>query len=565
MPRRPCSDFAKTLTELAMNVGSRPDVNTLDDVVTALQKDIPELDRTMLVNSINEATTGYTKAKDELRDKVNTMFREARSDVALRAKIAAVKQNLAAGTLPPKTPRPDASPGPVTDLRTTLADLRKQLANSEPALREKYLKQIDDLTERLETGVELPVPRSKTTPQTKELERLVYQRDRLKAQIRQKINDLKPRSVFARYAGDPLNLARSVMTSMDFSGVLKQGGFIALGNPVRAAKSLGPMFQAFASPAKSHAINQAILARDNAPLYARSGLHLSPDETTGASLNKQEEAFMSRLAGKIPLVAGSQRAYVTFLNKLRADAFDTMMASLARDASATEIEAKAIANYINVATGRGKLGSPAMEQAAPLLNTIFFAPRYVASRFQILGGQPLLGGTARTRKLIAREYAKFMTGLGVVYALGVLAGGDLETDTNSSDFGKIRFGNTRLDPLAGLSQAITLVSRLWTGQTKNSKGKVRNLDGKGPFGQTRLDVAERFARSKLSPSVGAAVDLLQGENVVGEKTTALSTAKRLVIPMNIESYVEAMEDQGVPRGTALSILSLFGMGVNTYE
>jgi hypothetical protein len=274
---------------------------------------------------------------------------------------------------------------------------------------------------------------------------------------------------------------------------------------------------------------------------------------------------MSRLAGKIPLVAGSQRAYNTVLNKVRADSFDAMMATLARNGEVTDVEGRAIANFINVATGRGKLG-PA-EQAATTLNTIFFAPRYVASRFQIIAGQPFYGGNYRTRKAIAAEYARLLTGLGVVMALGAASGAELEWDPRSSDFGKLKYGNTRIDPLMGLSQTTRLIARTVTGSKKELDGDVVPIRGEGvPYrGDTVASTIGDFLRTKLAPFPGVVLDIATGENAVNEPVSPLSAAAGLVTPISFGEIYEVMRDQGIPRGTAFGLLSIFGMGLQHYE
>jgi hypothetical protein len=194
------------------------------------------------------------------------------------------------------------------------------------------------------------------------------------------------------------------------------------------------------------------------------------------------------------------------LNKVRMDAFDSLSRSLSRTGEPTREEAKAIANYVNVTTGRGTVGTHGgVSNAIAGLNSILFAPRLLLSRFQFLAS-PLTGfryggGSARTRKLFAREMGRLLSGLGVVYGLGALAGGKIETDWRSTDFGKIRFGDTRVDPLMGIQQLVVLIGRFATNEKKTAAGKIRPLDGsdKGPFGETFSDVAGRFVRSKLAP------------------------------------------------------------------
>lgn len=190
----------------------------------------------------------------------------------------------------------------------------------------------------------------------------------------------------------------------------------------------------------------------------------------------------------------------------------------------------------------------------------------MASRFQLLAGQPLYRGSARTRTAIAKEYARALIGLGVVYGLGQLAGATIEEDPRSSDFGKLRFGDTRVDPLMGLSQATVLEAKVISGKRKTAAGRIYPIRGKVPFGQQDTsDVVKQFLRSKLSPVVGGALDIATGKNVVGEKVTPSTVVSRLAVPLAFNDILDVMEENGIARGTAIQILSLFGMGVQNYE
>lgn len=351
------------------------------------------------------------------------------------------------------------------------------------------------------------------------------------------------------------NATRAIMTSFDLSAVLRQGGFISFAHPIRAAKIIPDMLRAMKSEKAQFQIDQEILARPNYPTYQRSGLYLAEH---GHTLSKMEEVYMSRLADKIPGVAASQRAYTTFLNRLRADSFDAMAKSLGRDKPLTEVEARAISNFINVATGRGKLGLS--DRAAVGLNTVFFAPRYVASRFQIMAGQPFYGGNARTRTLIAQEYARYLAGAAVVYTLGSLAGADIETDPRSSEFGKMRFGRERIDPMSGLLQNTVLISRLATGERKTGKGRIQRAETVKTTGE--------FLRNKLAPLPGAGMDaqeILTGQTPPpGHPDTLPKVAGKLLVPISYGDIKDAMVNQGIPEATVMAMLSLLGMGLQSY-
>lgn len=387
-----------------------------------------------------------------------------------------------------------------------------------------------------------------------------------------------------------INFARAIMTSLDLSAVLRQGGKISLGHPIRAAKAFPGSLRAFVSEDADFRIKREIENRPNAPLYHKFGLELT--SIGGGALSRAEENYASRWVDKLPafagggLIRGSGRSYTAFLNRLRADSFDAMLAALARDGSnPTKEEGKAIANYINVATGRGKVGKN--EKSGEVLNTVFFAPRLVASRFQLLAGQPLYGGSNRTRRMIAAEYARFLMGVSVAIGLSMLMRDEddetkpIELDPRSANFGKVRFGDTFLDPLAGLAQVTVFLSRVLSGETRTTTtdtlrplrdqyrltdvapglGDGRALGEVGYGGRNVPDVIASFLRSKLAPVPGAIINVATGENMIGEEVTPLSASGELVTPMSVGNLVDVMEANGMARGTAINLLGILGMSV----
>jgi hypothetical protein len=539
--------------------------------------------------------------RDELKAQYDEIFEkpglsdEQRLSMAMKSaerSIAEYERRIKSGDFKPKkrnvfsksTPELDAARARRDALKEEYLTLKK-LAEPKKSPEEIALQawksrtatRIAELEELIADGDFAPRKR-KELKMDAEANDLRYKREQLMKKYNEGrlLDRLKNRTKLQKAVGlaaEILNTMRAVKTSFDFSAVLRQGGFVSFSHPIRASKSLGAMFKSFASERAQAEVMEEIYSRDNAVLYRRSGLYLSEQ---GVSLARMEEAYMSRFASKIPGVGASQRAYITFLNKLRADSFDAMVAGLTRDGTATLEEAKAISNYINKATGRGDLGTH--EQAAVAASTIFFAPRYVASRFQMLAGQPLYGGTMRTRKLVAAEYARFLGAVAVIYGLAKLGGATVEEDPRSSDFGKIRFGDTRIDPLAGLQQVTVFSSRIATGETKNARGDVTAIRGDDvPYGKSKTgDVIWRFMRTKLSPGMGTFVDIAEGTDVIGKPVTVLpeeasfdaveqSVAYRAVAPLSFGDIYQSMREHGIERGTALGLLSIFGAGVQTYE
>lgn len=576
-----------------------PEQKALDAAMKAAQKSIARLDEMLKTGNLSPAAaaskTPLTAELEALRSERDAMTRavselrresrpktteEDRAIKALEKSIAEYERRMNTLDLSPRPRRMGADTQRVATFKAIrdaareayqkLVDAQKAQRSPEEIALERSKKAIATRTAKLKERIaagDYTKPPKKEPAMDKEKERLLFENQKAKEEYARGLFEanLAKRSL-PKKAWDTivetLNTSRALLTSFDLSAVLRQGGFIAFGHPVRALKSFPAMLKAFASERAQFAVQKEIESRPNASLYKQAKLFLSEQEPI--SLTRMEEQFASRWANKIPLVAGSQRAYTTFLNKLRADSFDAMASSLSRGSTPTLEEARAIANFVNVATGRGALPGKAAT-AASGLNTVFFAPRYVLSRFQLLAGQPFYGGNARTRLLVAKEYARYLAGVAVVYGLAAAAQDDndppINLDPTASDFLKIRFGDTRLDPMSGLIQATVFSAR----EGKELRKFFTQTKEKRPKYGSGGDVLFRFLRTKLSPAVGAAVNAVEGKNIVGEPVTPASTAREMVVPISYDDILKTMEEQGVPRGTALSLLSLFGMGLQTYE
>lgn len=566
MAARNCSELSETIAKLALDTARRDDIRDLDDVLEELQDELPELSREELVFAINEYTERPKRKLSDVQKKLQRIKREAWSDEALHDRIANLSRHLEEGTLPSRTLRPSTRSKALEELHSIAKDLRSQLNKSKAKQKERLLSQILDLQVSLRSPFEAPKPKAEPLLD-KEILQLREQRNRLRDEAVRRVNAHAPKTIWG-VTKETTNFARTVMTSVDFSAALRQAGFITYAHPIRAAHAFGESLKAFKSQEAAMRIREELYDRDNAPLYAAGDLYFSRSGDFAERLNAHEEAVMSRWAERVPVIRNFQRSYTIMLDVLRADSFDAMARSLGKNGAITIPEAKAIANFVNKATGRGSLGKKG-EAAAEGLNTIFFAPRYVASRFQLLAGQPFYKGTARTRVVIAKEYARYLAGISVVYALAELNDeAEIEWDRRSSDFGKIKIGNTRIDPLSGLSQVTVLATRLKTGETKSlSTGEIKPLKGPDkPYGSPGvLGTVTNFLRSKLAPVPGAAVSLVVGETPDFKEAKAGELAAGLIVPMNYGDIKDALEEQDVPTGVAMGVLATFGMGLQTFE
>lgn len=451
-------------------------------------------------------------------------------------------------------------------LRDLNARAREEAAKAAKERRAEYERlfgernRLDASTERLKARLESGDLSTKAKPpRNPELERAYFENDKLKKQVRQTIAAQKPRTLTEKaltVARDVGNIPRALKTTFDLSAPLRQGLVLSAANPKIAARAFVEQLRAFKSGAYAHAANKAILEGENAPLYKRAGLYLSDPES--GVIGEHEEAFLSNFVGKIPGVAGSERAYTTYLNTLRAGVFDKM--SGGKNLSKEDLEA--IAHFVNIATGRGTLGK--FEKASTGLASVLFSPRYLTSRFQLPFTPLKAGASPKVRLAITKQLAQYA---GTVFAFVKFAesqGAQVTWDPTSSDFMKVRLGNTRIDCLGGMQQAIVFSNRIAQGRTVSTTGKESDLGKPGFGGRTRLNVAEDFARSKLSPTPGYIATWLNGgKDGVGNNLDAADTAKDFFTPLIANDFYESIQAQGVPKGIALGIASGLGLSVST--
>jgi hypothetical protein len=384
---------------------------------------------------------------------------------------------------------------------------------------------------------------------------------------------LKPKDSITENIIDVANVPRALMASMDFSAPFRQG-FGMISRP-EYWKNLEGMFEVAGSKTAYKNMKAEIITRPTYDLMKKSGLRLTG---LGDKLSEMEEAFMTTLATKIPGVAASERAYVGFLTKLRADSFDDLIAKArlaGEDVKPGSKVAKDIADVVNTFTGAGsiKVGKFNMDQATPALNTLFFSPRKIAATIQKFNPirylDPRISPTARKaalRNLMGQVGASF-----AVAGLATMAGLDVEFDPRSSDFMKLKFRNTRFDLTGGDGNYTVLLARIMTNQTKTLQGSVKTL-GEGYKADTRGDVIFRWFRNKLSPNASLIADSLYGKNAIGEEfdlfnLEKLGTENPIIgrlIPLTIQDAIgTAYED---PYMTFPSVLAnTFGIGTSTYE
>lgn len=365
---------------------------------------------------------------------------------------------------------------------------------------------------------------------------------------------------------DLINIPRALITSADMSAPLRQGIIFTLSKPITSSGAFKEMFKQAFSQKNFDAWMENLPKH---PLFKEmrdSKLYIANFKKT-PGLAAKEERFMTNLAQKIPVwgavVRAAERAYVGFLNKMRVDVYTQLSTQMRQDGIATPDNLSSLANYINNATGRGSLGKA--EPVAQFLNNVFFSPRLIASRFNMLNPIWYAQQTPFVRKEAIKNMAKFIGSGMSILGLAAGAGADVELDPRSTDFGKIRIGDTRFDIWGGFQQWVRVFTQLLSGQRKSTKtGDIIELSGKEyPF-TSRYDVAERFLLGKLSPMPSLATELMRGQKIFGGDIVLTEEIAENSIPLYLQDMMEAIDEFG-PEGIFITgIPAFFGVGVQTY-
>jgi len=367
--------------------------------------------------------------------------------------------------------------------------------------------------------------------------------------------------------GQIANLPRTIMASFDLSAPFRQG-LMLTSHPKSFFGAFKSMFKQFGSEKAFIATQESIARMPEFNMMKESKLALTD---MGKFLTNREEKFMSSWAEKIPgvgsIVKASNRAYTGFLNKLRADVFtDIVKGVKASNGTVDETMAKKIADFVNAASGRGRLlkvGELDLEKAAIPLNGIFFSPRLMASRLHFLNPVNYVKADPLIRKEMLKSMFTIAGSGATLLGLAKLAGAEVGTEPNSSDFGKIIVGNTRVDIWGGFQQYVRMANQLISGKYVSTTTGKEMMLGEGYKPLTRYDILMRQVESKEAPVLSFVTDLLRQQDYQGKPISIPKEIASRFIPMAIGDMYSIAKDN--PELIPLSVLGVFGGSLQTYK
>lgn len=435
----------------------------------------------------------------------------------------------------------------------------------------KYLEKRKEYYEKRKAEGDYSKRPKPTPPITEELNKLRSEIDKLKFedQKQQHLAEQKALSKGAKFAqvlGGVWDLPRISMATGELSFVGMQGRRLTMSyllkNPSVVKDAFVQMAKNFGSQEKADEFTDKLKQDPNYHIKKASKLDLTEQsyKTAAAEENTLRSVAtwtwkLSSMAVAAPIdyaykkatgkdlglqkdlekinpMTKFERAAFGYLNVLRNKAFDDGAAILRNNGKTFESDPKAykaLANYINTATGRGRLG--ALEPAAEGLSKVLFSPRMFSTELQLattpFGAAKLLDlyTQDKTAAKIAASHQirSTLLTLGTGAALTGLAlmvmgktdenedGTGVELDPRSPKFGRIKFkGGREVDFFNGLARYAVLAARIESGETKtyekdpktgNVKSEIKSLGLKNET-EAVADLVVRIVANKINPTLG---------------------------------------------------------------
>lgn len=363
---------------------------------------------------------------------------------------------------------------------------------------------------------------------------------------------------------EAVNFPRATLASWDVSFTGRQGFLMLFKDPKLWAKSYGVAWKSYLSSEYADFLDLNI--RTN-PMFdfVRDVLKVPFMEPYTA---KTDERFVSQLARKVPGVRASERAYTAAANYLRYNFMYKMLEDW-EGTGRTIQDKKDLAQVVKHITGYGDI--KALEKYNKFLNIGFFAPRLYQATIQrvtdlnpieFVKGRPSVRFSPAQKMLAGVWLKAALTGSSILYLLSLIKGVEVEKDPRSTDFGKIRIGDTRIDFFGDNTRMIRMITQLSLGKRKTGSGDFMEAE--------RIDIITKFLQTKLSPGAGLVVDMYSGQDFTGKILNPdVETVSEQIIARSAPLFLQDLYDMVASRGldgvTAMGSVAAFnGVGVLTY-
>jgi hypothetical protein len=415
-------------------------------------------------------------------------------------------------------------------------------------------------------------------------------------------------------AASILNIPRTIKASGDVSFASRQGGALAAANPAIWKHLWGGQMKAVFKNKN----NAARYMEDLASKIRKTEVYDVYSRAIGSSDTKADDSvkfnfdsggheeqyeFVPKVVRENAMIRKSDDAYAAAGDIVRWKALEMFHNKLVRHyakrgMSVPEADIRRVAEFVNIATGKGHGDFAKALGSHPSVGLMFFAPRFRWSRIQYTSLYPgrraiqiITGVTRKSAQgasfadvLIAGEYLKFMGLRAAQYGTAAaLLGAETSMDPDSDLFGKLKMGNFTYDMSGGFAQPMKLGWAMTKGavagaQVASSQQDSASREAAYAKGGKAGDDILRTVRGSLSPIPGVVWTMAKGgQTITGQQLAPLNTgqgaldyAEQLFVPItatDMAAGAKQARNDGDPAivGMAKSLPGAVGIGVSAYE
>jgi hypothetical protein len=383
---------------------------------------------------------------------------------------------------------------------------------------------------------------------------------------------------------------------------VRQGSGFALRHPIRYLKGSGVAAKAYvnkqyadrvmnevkASPNHKTAIDRGLNFIDTSPYSAHraewysfglseklaaagtkggvfSKILFAPARAYGKLLQRAEHSF-----------AASTNSFMQGLWDSHTLALDRMNLPAPKRVQYEESYAKAINTFMKILRTKNATGRKIKDAA----NLVLFSPSVTAARpLQVVAPfRPGLKGARRySAELTASNIGKIVGISAIVSSAANMYSMKDPTDdpplnssTNplSSDFGKIKVGDTRYDFTGGDAIFYRTLARLAVGAYLRGKREITG-DIQTKVGGERVrsvgETLEQYTLSRQAPSITFAKAVITGKDFVGDDISLPESFLRAITPEQLQAMYDAWEQDGTLQALVAASSAQFSAGVQSYE
>ena len=354
----------------------------------------------------------------------------------------------------------------------------------------------------------------------------------------------------------------SLVASVDNSFVGRQGIFTLLtGHPKIWGKTFVKSIGDFVKVVGKNKAEDALMAQVfSDPLY------MNGEYQKAGIVDRSEEEYPTTLPERLPIVGRFFKASdVAFTNsgvRMRTELYKTLRAlKISQGTEMTTEQVKGLGKVINSLSARGNIG----RLNSPITRLLMWAPSMLKADFDIMTGHQFSDIPKADKKIAFDNLVKIIIATVFIETIATLNDDEkTELDPRSSDFLKLKFGDTRISFLRGVAGLIVLTAKMITGQTKSATtGEISDLES--GFGKTsRFDTLLNFFVNKAPPSTRSLIDITRGRDFKGDTPTFSSILMQTGVPISVQNVIELVKNPTIDQ-TFGTILDFFGFSSNTFR